>query len=171
MKMIQPPSWILHLFRWYSHPRLRDHIEGDLMEVYRENQINDGKRTADFKLILDVLLLCRPGIIRPLGGNQRINTYGMIQNNIKFSFRQLVKNKSFTFIMKSPPATVLIKKALKLDKGSATPHTAKVGKLTRAQLEEIVKIKVKDLTGADMDAAVRTIAGTARSMGVTTEGV
>jgi large subunit ribosomal protein L11 len=80
-------------------------------------------------------------------------------------------DKSFTFIMKSPPATVLIKKALKLDKGSATPHTAKVGKLTRAQLEEIVKIKVKDLTGADMDAAVRTIAGTARSMGVTTEGV
>jgi large subunit ribosomal protein L11 len=80
-------------------------------------------------------------------------------------------DKSFTFILKSPPATVLIKKALKLDKGSPTPHTAKVGKLTRAQLEEIAKIKVKDLTAANMDAAVRTIAGTARSMGVTSEGV
>ena len=80
-------------------------------------------------------------------------------------------DKSFTFIMKSPPATVLIKKALKLDKGSPTPHTAKVGKLTRAQLEELAKIKVKDLTAADMDAAVRTIAGTARSMGVISEGV
>src|SRR6185295_2143849 len=80
-------------------------------------------------------------------------------------------DKSFTFIMKSPPATVLIKKAIKLDKGSAKPHTDKVGKITRAQLEEIAKTKVKDLTAANMDAAVRTIAGTARSMGVTTEGV
>jgi len=80
-------------------------------------------------------------------------------------------DKSFTFIMKSPPATVLIKKAIKLDKGSAKPHTDKVGKITRAQLEEIAKIKIKDLTAADMDAAVRTIAGTARSMGVTSEGV
>ena len=80
-------------------------------------------------------------------------------------------DKSFTFIMKSPPATVLIKKALKLDKGSPTPHTAKMGKQTGAQLEEIAKFKVKDLTAADMDAAVRTIAGTARSMGVISEGV
>ena len=66
---------------------------------------------------------------------------------------------------------MLIKKALKLDKGSAKPHTDKVGKITRAQLEEIAKIKMKDLTAADLDAAVRTIAGTARSMGVTVEGV
>ena len=80
-------------------------------------------------------------------------------------------DKSFTFVLKTPPATVLIKKALKLDKGSPKPHTDKVGKLTRAQLEEIAKIKMKDLTGADLDAAVRTIAGTARSMGVTVEGV
>jgi large subunit ribosomal protein L11 len=78
-------------------------------------------------------------------------------------------DKSFTFILKSPPATVLIKKAIKLDKGSARPHTDKVGKITRAQLEEIAKTKQKDLTGADLDAAVRTIAGTARSMGVTAE--
>ena len=78
-------------------------------------------------------------------------------------------DKSFTFIMKTPPATVLIKKAIKLDKGSAKPHTDKVGKISRAQLEEIAKLKQPDLTAADMDAAVRTIAGTARSMGVDAE--
>jgi large subunit ribosomal protein L11 len=80
-------------------------------------------------------------------------------------------DKSFTFVMKTPPATVLIKKAIKLDKGSPRPHTDKVGVITRAQLEEIAKMKEPDLTAANMDAAVRTIAGTARSMGVTVEGV
>ena len=80
-------------------------------------------------------------------------------------------DKSFTFVLKSPPASVLIKKTLKLDKGSARPHLDKVGKLTRAQAEEIAKMKIKDLTGADLDAAVRTVAGTARSMGITVEGV
>ena len=80
-------------------------------------------------------------------------------------------DKSFTFQLKSPPASVLIKKALKLDKGSAKPNANKVGKLTRAQAEEIAKIKQKDLTGANLDAAVRTVAGTARSMGVTVEGL
>jgi large subunit ribosomal protein L11 len=80
-------------------------------------------------------------------------------------------DKSFTFILKTPPATVLIKKAAKLDKGSAKPHTDKVGKLTRAQLEEIAKMKMKDLNAADLEGAVRIIAGSARSMGVTVEGV
>ena len=80
-------------------------------------------------------------------------------------------DKSFTFVLKSPPAIVLIKKAAKLDKGSAKPHVDKVGKLTRAQVEEIAKTKIKDLTAADLDAAVRTIAGSARSMGITVEGV
>ena len=80
-------------------------------------------------------------------------------------------DKSFTFILKSPPASVLIRKALKLEKGSSKPHTDKVGKLTRAQAEEIAKTKMPDLTAADMDAAVRTIAGSARSMGITVEGV
>ena len=80
-------------------------------------------------------------------------------------------DKSFTFVLKSPPASVLIKKILKLDKGSPKPHVDKVGKLTRAQAEEIAKTKIKDLTGADLDAAVRTVAGTARSMGITVEGV
>jgi large subunit ribosomal protein L11 len=79
-------------------------------------------------------------------------------------------DKSFTFQLKSPPAAVLIKKAVKVDKGSARPHTDKVGKLTRAQAEDIAKTKIKDLTGADLEAAVRTIAGTARSMGITVEG-
>jgi large subunit ribosomal protein L11 len=80
-------------------------------------------------------------------------------------------DKSFTFILKSPPASVLIRKSLKLEKGSSKPHTDKVGKLTRAQAEEIAKTKMPDLTAADMDAAVRTIAGSARSMGVEVEGV
>ncbi len=80
-------------------------------------------------------------------------------------------DKSFTFVIKTPPAAVLIKKMAKLDKGSAKSHTDKVGKITRAQVEEIAKAKMKDLTAADLDAAVRTIAGSARSMGVTVEGV
>lgn len=79
-------------------------------------------------------------------------------------------DKSFTFVMKSPPATILIKKAAGIQKGSPTPHTAKVGKLTRKQAEEIATTKQADLTAADMDAAVRTIAGSARSMGITVEG-
>ena len=80
-------------------------------------------------------------------------------------------DKSFTFTLKSPPASVLIRKVLKLEKGSSKPHTDKVGKLTRKQAEEIAKMKQPDLTAADMDAAVRTIAGSARSMGVEVEGI
>jgi large subunit ribosomal protein L11 len=80
-------------------------------------------------------------------------------------------DKSFTFVMKTPPASILIKKAAKIEKGSKTPHTDKVGRLTRAQAEEIATTKMPDLTAADMDAAVRTIAGSARSMGIDVEGV
>ena len=80
-------------------------------------------------------------------------------------------DRSFTFIMKTPPASVLIAKALGLAKGSATPNTAKVGKVSRKQLEDIAKVKMPDLTASDLDAAVRTIAGSARSMGVDVEGV
>ncbi|WMS89103.1 50S ribosomal protein L11 [Pleionea litopenaei] len=79
-------------------------------------------------------------------------------------------DRSFTFITKTPPASVLIKKALNLKSGSSRPNTEKVGKITRAQLEEIAKMKEPDLTAADLDAAVNTIAGTARSMGVDVEG-
>lgn len=80
-------------------------------------------------------------------------------------------DRSFTFITKTPPAAVLLLKAAGLKSGSSRPNTEKVGKVTRAQLEEIATTKMPDLTAADMDAAVRTIAGTARSMGLETEGV
>jgi large subunit ribosomal protein L11 len=80
-------------------------------------------------------------------------------------------DKSFTFIMKTPPATVLIKKAAKIDKGSQRPNTEKVGRISRAQAEEIAKSKMPDLTASDLDAAVKTIAGSARSMGIEVEGV
>jgi large subunit ribosomal protein L11 len=80
-------------------------------------------------------------------------------------------DRSFTFVMKTPPAAVLIRKAIGIEKGSGTPNTAKVGKITRQQLEEIAKTKQPDLTAAGLDAAVRTIAGSARSMGVDVEGL
>jgi large subunit ribosomal protein L11 len=80
-------------------------------------------------------------------------------------------DKSFTFVMKTPPATILIKKAAGIKSGSAKPHTDKVGKITRAQAEEIAMAKMPDLTASNMEAAVRTIAGSARSMGITVEGL
>lgn len=80
-------------------------------------------------------------------------------------------DRSFTFITKTPPASILLKKAAGIKSGSGTPNTKKVGKVTREQLEEIAKTKEPDLTAADMDAAVRTIAGSARSMGLDVEGV
>ncbi|MGH8720260.1 MAG: 50S ribosomal protein L11, partial [Burkholderiales bacterium] len=80
-------------------------------------------------------------------------------------------DKSFSFIMKTPPASVLIRKALGLEQGSAKPHTDKVGKLTRAQAEQIARAIMPDLTAADLEAAVRTVAGSARSMGIEVEGI
>ena len=80
-------------------------------------------------------------------------------------------DKSFTFITKTPPAAVLLKKAAGIEKGSGTPNTVKVGRVTRAQLEDIVKVKEPDLNAADMDAAVRIIAGSARSMCLDVEGL
>jgi len=80
-------------------------------------------------------------------------------------------DRSFTFVTKTPPASVLLKKAAGLQKGSPVPHTQKVGKVTRAQLEEIATTKMPDLTASDMEAAVRTIAGSARQMGLDVEGV
>ena len=81
------------------------------------------------------------------------------------------QDRSFTFIIKSPPAAVLLLEAAGLKGGSGTPNTVKVGKVARKQLEDIVKIKEADLTAASLDAAVRTIAGTARSMGIEVEGM
>ncbi|MEN9774071.1 MAG: hypothetical protein RL322_1141 [Pseudomonadota bacterium] len=80
-------------------------------------------------------------------------------------------DKSFTFVMKTPPASILIKKAAKIDKGSSRPHTDKVGSVSRQQVEDIAKLKMPDLTAADLEAAVRTIAGSARSMGINVEGL
>jgi large subunit ribosomal protein L11 len=80
------------------------------------------------------------------------------------------QDKSFTFVMKTTPASILIKKAAKIESGSKRPHTDKVGKITHQQVEEIAKTKMPDLTAADLEAAVRTIAGSARSMGVVVEG-
>src|SRR5689334_8455221 len=79
-------------------------------------------------------------------------------------------DRSFTFIMKTPPATVLLKKAAGIEKGSGEPNTNKVGKVTRKQLEEIAKVKGRDLNAADLEAAVKIIAGSARSMGLEVEG-
>ena len=80
-------------------------------------------------------------------------------------------DRSFTYITKTPPAAILLKKAAGIKSGSGTPNTKKVGKVTRAQLEEIATTKMPDLTASDMDAAVRTIAGSARAAGIETEGV
>lgn len=80
-------------------------------------------------------------------------------------------DKSFTFVLKTPPASVLLKKAASIEKGSATPHTNKVGRVTRAQIEEIAKMKEADLTGADMQANMKIIAGSARAMGIEVEDI
>jgi len=80
-------------------------------------------------------------------------------------------DRSFTFILKTPPASVLLRKAAKVDKGSSNPNTNKVGKVTRAQVEEIARLKMPDLTAASLDAAVRSIAGSARSAGIDVEGL
>ncbi len=80
-------------------------------------------------------------------------------------------DKSFSFVVKTPPASVLIKKALKIDKGSPRPHTDKVGKISKSQLEEIAKMKMADLNAGSLEAAVQTVAGSARSMGVEVEGI
>ena len=80
-------------------------------------------------------------------------------------------DKSFTFVMKTPPASILIKKAAKVDKGSSKPHSEKVGRISRAQVEDIAKLKMPDLTASDLEAGVRTIAGSARSMGILVEGL
>ncbi|TXH30193.1 MAG: hypothetical protein E6Q96_02055 [Cyclobacteriaceae bacterium] len=93
-----PPHLPLRFFRWFCHPKLRDSIEGDLMELYEERKVKGGKLKADIIFIKDVLLLCRPGIIRPTDGYQNLNTYGMYKNYFKISLRQLVKNKTFAAI-------------------------------------------------------------------------
>ncbi len=93
-----PPTFFLKFFRWFCHPKLQKYIEGDLMELYEERKVKSGKLQADLKFVRDVLLLFRPSIIRPMEGYQNLNNYGMIKNYFKISLRQLIKNKTFTFI-------------------------------------------------------------------------
>ena len=119
--------------------------------------------------------------VGPALGQQGVNIMDFCKNfNAKTASQKgliipvvitVYSDRSFTFIMKTPPASVLIRKSLGIEKGSGTPNTAKVGRISRKQLEEIAKTKTPDLTAADLDAAVRTIAGSARSMGVDVEGV
>jgi len=93
-----PPQLFLSFFRWYCHPKMQDYIEGDLMEEYEERVKRLGKRKADFKFIIDVLLLFRPGIIRPTEGYKHVNNYGMIKSYFKIGWRNLIKNKGYSFI-------------------------------------------------------------------------
>jgi putative ABC transport system permease protein len=93
-----PPNVFLKFFRWYCHPKLADHIEGDLIEVYQQRLEKIGKSKADIKFIIDVLLLLRPRIIKPLEGHQNLNTYGMYKNYFKISTRNILKHKMISFI-------------------------------------------------------------------------
>jgi putative ABC transport system permease protein len=93
-----PPKYFLHFFRWYCHPRMQDYIEGDLMEVYEKRKAISGKTKADLRFMMDVILLFRPGIIRPTEGYQRLNTYGMYKSYFKIGWRNLVKDKGYSFI-------------------------------------------------------------------------
>ncbi len=96
--MNKPPQLPLRFFRWFCHPRLRDSIEGDLMELYEERVKENGKRKADFNFIIDVLLLFRRNIIRPAEGSKNLNTYGMFKNYFKVGIRNILKYKAFSFI-------------------------------------------------------------------------
>jgi len=84
-----PPKLFLNFFRWYCHPKMQDYIEGDLMEVYEKRKAISGKLKADIRFMVDVILLFRPGIIRPTEGYKHVNDYGMIKNYIKVAFRNL----------------------------------------------------------------------------------
>jgi putative ABC transport system permease protein len=94
----QPPKVFLRFFQWYAHPDLKNHIEGDLMELYRERVEKSGKTKADVKFIIDVLLLFRPGIIRPTEGHQNLNTYGMYKSYLKLGWRSLLRSKGYSLI-------------------------------------------------------------------------
>jgi putative ABC transport system permease protein len=93
-----PPRFFIRLFRWFCHPKLSDHIEGDLLESYSQQLRTSGKRKADLKFIIDVLLLFRPGIIRPAGGYHHLNSYGMLKNYVKIGWRTLAKHKMYSSI-------------------------------------------------------------------------
>jgi hypothetical protein len=87
----QPPQFLLRFFRWYCHPALRSHIEGDLTELFQERVDEVGRRKATVKFMVDVLLLFRPGIVRPMASYRNVNTQDMLKNNIKIAWRNLAK--------------------------------------------------------------------------------
>jgi len=89
---VSPPKFFIRFFRWYCHPKLVDHIEGDLLEEYGARLKKSGKRKADIRFIIDVLLLLRPGIVRPMKWNENLNTYGMYKSYFKIGWRTLLKN-------------------------------------------------------------------------------
>ncbi len=93
-----PPTFFLKFFRWFCHPKLRDSIEGDLMELYQERRAENGRLKADLKFVSDVLLLFRPSIIKPAEGYQQLNNYGMLKNYFKIGIRNILKYKVFSFI-------------------------------------------------------------------------
>src|SRR5215831_5793144 len=94
----KPPRLPLRFFRWFCHPKLRDHIEGDLMELYDERVKEFGKRKADLKFTMDILFLFRKGIIRPAEGYKNLNTYGMYKSYFKSGWRNIMRNKGYSFI-------------------------------------------------------------------------
>jgi len=96
--MNKPPKPFLKFFRWFCHPKLRDSIEGDLMELYQERKIVAGKLKADVKFIRDVVLLFRPSIIKPAEGYQQLNNYGMLKNYFKIGWRNLLRSKGYSLI-------------------------------------------------------------------------
>src|SRR5258706_10866219 len=93
-----PPKLFLRFFRWFCHPELRDHIEGDLMELYEERVKEIGKRKADLRFTIDVLLLFRRGIIKPTEGYKNLNTYGMYKSYFKIGWRNILKTKAHSAI-------------------------------------------------------------------------
>jgi putative ABC transport system permease protein len=93
-----PPKFFLRFFRWYCHPKLVDHIEGDLIEVYRQRMKKSGRRKADVKFIIDVLLLFRPSIVKPIEGYRNLNHYGMLKSYFKIGWRNILRHKVYSFI-------------------------------------------------------------------------
>jgi ABC-type antimicrobial peptide transport system permease subunit len=98
MDRATPPQLILRFFRWFCHPKLLKYIEGDLMELYEERLKTSSKRKADIKFVIDVIFLFRPGIIKPVEGTQRLNTYGMYKSYFKIGWRNLLRNKGYSLI-------------------------------------------------------------------------
>jgi putative ABC transport system permease protein len=139
-----PPQFLLRIFRWYAHPKMRDYIEGDLMEVYDARRSKSGKLKADFKFMVDVLLLLRPRIIRPMEGYQNLNNYGMYKSYFKIGWRNAWRNKSLFAInvtgLALGIATCLIIMLFVVDELSFDRYNKKADQIVRV----VLKGKVRD---------------------------